>query len=189
MQIRLKSAGYYHGEIDGYWGRLSIAACKAYVRSFMPKVSPWPKSDQASLRAFYGAAGDEANLVTITFPFPMYYGEKLVKTTRVHRKCAASLLRILTSIGLKFNQKRDILEEAEDYGGVFNFRPKRGGSTWSCHAWGAAIDLDADDNTFKDSWPMQADMNLDVILEFAKEGWISAAVEWGYDAMHMQATQ
>jgi hypothetical protein len=30
-----------------------------------------------------------------------------------------------------------------------------------------AIDLDADDNTFKDHWPMQADMPLAIMEAFA----------------------
>ena len=81
------------------------------------------------------------------------------------------------------------MEEAEDFGGVYNFRNKRGGSSYSIHACGAAIDLDADDNTFRDSWPMKADMPLEIMEEFAKEGWISAGAFWGYDAMHHEATR
>jgi hypothetical protein len=189
MQDRLKQAGFYQGSIDGFWGPMSQNACRQWARSLMPKVNPWPYSDQASLRAFYGQPGDERNLVTITFPYPMYYGGKLVKTTRVHKKCADSLLRVLKEIGASHGHKPDVMDEASDYGGVFNFRLKRGGSSYSLHAFGAAIDLDADDNTFKDSWPMKADMNLDVIAAFSREGWKSAAVFWGYDAMHFECTR
>lgn len=174
---------------DGFWGPKSIEACKAHLRRLMPIPNPWPQSDQASLRAFYGEPGDESNLVSITLPFPMFYDGKLVKTTRVHKKCAASLLRVLNNIGAKYFADRGVMEEAEDYGGCFNFRPKRGGTSWSLHAWGAAIDLDADDNTFRDSWPMKADMPLEIMEEFAKEGWLSAGAFWGYDAMHFQATR
>ena len=174
---------------DGFWGPKSIAACKAYVRSYMPNDKRWPAADPASLRAFYGSPGDENNLVVIQFPYPMFYGGKLVKSTRVHKRCAASLLRVLNAIGERYAGNREVIEEAEDYGGVFNFRSKRGGTSWSLHAWGAAIDLDADDNTFRDAWPIKADMNMDVIVEFAKEGWKSAAVEWGYDAMHFECTR
>lgn len=174
---------------DGFWGPKSIAACQAYLRSLMPDINPWPSADQASLRAFYGIPGDESNLVPITFPFPMYYDGKQVRTTRVHKKCAVSLLRILTAIGLNFHGDRGIMEEAEDYGGVFNFRLKRGGSSYSLHAYGAAIDLDADDNTFRNGWPMSADMPIEIMEAFAREGWISAGAFWGYDAMHFQATK
>lgn len=175
--------------VDGWWGTKSIEATKAHLRALMPKVSPWPKQDQASLRAFYGEPGDESQLVSIAFPFPVFYDGKLVKTTRVHKKCADSLLRVLKDIGARYFADKGIMEEAQDYGGVFNFRLKRGGSTYSCHAYGAAIDLDADDNTFKEHWPMQADMPLEIMECFAREGWISAGAFWGYDAMHFQATR
>lgn len=174
---------------DGKWGARSNEDCRNYLRGLMPSPSPWPESDQASLREFYGEPGDESNLVTIAFPFPMYYDGKLVRTTRVHEKCAHSLLRVLVEIGKSYGQSRGIIEEAEDYGGCFNFRMKRGGSTYSLHAYGAAIDLDADDNTFRDTWPLNADMPLEIMAAFAREGWISAGAFWGYDAMHFQATR
>jgi hypothetical protein len=174
---------------DGFWGPKSIRACKKHLLSMMPSPNPWPKPDQASLRAFYGEPGDESNLVMIDFPYPMFYGGIRVTRTRVHRKCAASLLRVLTAIRDLIPLLPHVKDEAEDYGGIFNNRNKRGGSTKSLHAWGAAIDLDADDNTFRDSWPMKADMPLEIMECFAREGWLPAGAFWGYDAMHMQATQ
>lgn len=172
---------------DGFWGPKSIAACQKHVRALMPKPHPFPLQKHVS--SFYGEAGDESNLVYIDFPYPMFYGGQRVTRTRVHRKCAESLYRVLQAIGKSYGQDSGIMEEASDYGGIFNFRNKRGSSSMSMHAWGIAIDLDADDNTFKDSWPMKSDMPLEIIEEFAKEGWLSAAVFWGYDAMHFQATQ
>jgi hypothetical protein len=174
---------------DGFWGPKSQAACRAYLRSLMPTPNPWPASDQASLRAFYGEPGDEANLVMIDFPYPMFYGGIRVTRTRVHRKCAASLLRILTAIRDLIPRLPHIKDEAEDYGGIYNDRNKRDGSTKSLHAWGAAIDLDADDNTFRDTWPLQADMPLEIMEAFAREGWVSAGAFWGFDSMHFQATR
>lgn len=174
---------------DGFWGPKSQKACRDYLKSLMPKPNPWPKSDQNSLRTFYGQPGDESNLVTVDFPFQTFYEGKVVRKFRCHKKVADSLLRVLTNINSKYSKNRQIMEEAEDFGGVYNFRNKRGSTSLSVHAWGAAIDLDADDNTFRDSWPMKADMPLEVIEEFAKEGWLSAGAFWGYDAMHFQATQ
>lgn len=174
---------------DGFWGPKSIAACQAYLRSLMPKPHPWPKPDKASVRKFFGPPGKAVPLVRFTFPFPTYYDGKRVLTGTCHPLVKDSLLRVLTRIGERYGQDRGIIEEAEDYCGIYNDRPKRGGSTLSLHAWGIAIDLDADDNTFRDSWPMKADMPLEIMEEFAKEGWLSAGAFWGYDAMHFQATQ
>lgn len=174
---------------DGFWGPKSIQGCKLHLSKLMPLNRPWPRSDQVSLRAFYGEPGDESNLVTFTFPFPTYYEGKIVRTGRCHKKVRDSLIRILTNIGDRWGKDRSIMEEAQDYGGIFNFRLKRGGSSYSVHAWGAAIDLDADDNAFRDSWPMKADMPLEIMEEFAKEGWLAAGAFWGYDAMHFQATK
>lgn len=174
---------------DGFWGPKSQAACRAYLKSLMPNPNPWPSSDQTSLKAFFGEPGDESNLTTIEFPYEIKYDGKIVTKTRVNKKCAASLLRILERIESRMAAVPDIVDEATDYCGIFNFRPKRGGTSWSLHAYGAAIDLDADDNTFKDTWPLKADMPLEIIEEFAREGWISAAAFWGYDAMHFQATR
>lgn len=176
-------------EPDGFWGPLSIGACRVYLRNLSNGRNAWPYPDQASLRRFYGEPGDESNLVTIEFPYPMLYDGKRVTKTRVHKRCAESLLRVLNDIRGLMPSHPDIADEAQDYGGCFNVRPKRGGTSWSLHAWGAAIDLDADDNSFRDSWPVKADMPFEIIEAFAREGWISAAAFWGYDAMHFQATR
>jgi len=172
---------------DGFWGPKSIQRCKDHLRSLMPIPNPWPFSTQEDLRDFYGEPGDETNLVTINFPFPMYYGGQLVTKSRCHKKVADSLLRVLKRIGNFEGGTREILEPVSDYGGIYNFRNKRGGTRLSVHAWGAAIDLDSDDNTFKDPWPIKADMPFEVMEAFAEEGWVSAGAFWGYDAMHFEA--
>jgi len=172
---------------DGFWGPRSQARCRDHLRQMMPAPNPWPYSTQEALREFYGQPGDESNLVVIEFPFPMFYAGKRVLKSRCHLKVAASLKRILTEIGNLYSNEKEIIEEAEDYGGIFNFRHKRGGTTYSVHSWGAAIDLDADDNSFKDTWPLKADMPLEICEAFAKEGWTSAGPFWGFDGMHHEA--
>ena len=185
MQQRIHDAGFPLA-VDGFWGPKSIAACQARLSSLMPRPNPWPKP--AQVREFFGEPGDEDNLVYITFPFPVFYGGKLVTRTRCHRKIATALTRVFEDIGARYFADKGIMEEARDYGGCFNFRPKRGGGGWSLHAYGAAIDLDDDDNTFRDAWPVRADMPLEIMECFAREGFKSAGAFWGYDAMHFEAT-
>lgn len=119
---------------DGWWGPKSIAALKKYLRGLAPKNNPWPESDQVSLRKFYGTPGDESNLTNINVShLPISYEGKKVNTIRCHKKVAESLYRILNNIFSKYKGKENILEEAKDYGGCFNFRLKRGGNTYSVH--------------------------------------------------------
>lgn len=174
---------------DGFWGPQSIAACQAHLRRLMPNPNPWPAQDQASLLAFYGRPGDESRLVTIEFPYRMLYDGQLCRKTRVHERCAPSLLDILSEIGDRYAGQRGVMEEAEDYGGCYNNRPMRNGRLPSLHARGAAIDLDADDNGNLVSWPVAADMPLEIMEVFTRHGWLSAGAFWGRDAMHFQATR
>ena len=170
-------------EADGFWGPRSIEMCKKHLRGMMPKPNPWPRSDQVSLSAFYGAAGDESKLVNLPAPVPMFYQGSKIKTIRVHHKCADSLGRALTAAYLVAPGVVRV------YDGCFNNRAMRGGSTPSLHARGAAIDLDAMRNGNHVSWPVGATMPLEVMECFAREGWLAAGAFWGRDAMHFQATQ
>lgn len=170
---------------DGFWGPASIAACQKHLRALMPAVIPWPKTDQASLTAFYGPAGDESRLVNLKVEgLGICYDGKPVKTVRCHDKVSGSLYRILSAISK--GPHRAILAQ---YAGVFNDRPMRGGSLPSLHARGAAIDLAPDSNRNLTYWPVKATMPLEVMEEFSKEGWISAGAFWSRDAMHFQATK
>lgn len=170
---------------DGFWGPKSIAACQAHLRKLMPAKHPWPKSDQASLTKFYGNPGDESQLATIGVEgLGILYDGKPVRAIRCHQKVAISLKRVLTAISK--GPHKAVLGE---YAGCFNNRPMRGGSLPSLHARGAAVDLDPDHNGNGTSWPTRAIMPLEVMEEFAKEGWLAAGAFWSRDAMHFQATQ
>ena len=65
----------------------------------------------------------------------------------------------------------------------------RGGTSWSLHAYGAAIDLAPGTNGLRTHWPTNATMPLDVMVCFAEQGWKPAGAFWSRDAMHMEATQ
>lgn len=169
---------------DGFWGQKSIAACQRHLRSLMPSPNPWPSADQKSLAMFYGQPGDEAKLVNLPVAhLPIYYDGKRCKTIRCHRACSSSLLRVLEAIAVHTPHILGL------YAGCYNNRPMRGGSLPSLHARGAAIDLAPDTNGNKTPWPVVADMPLEVMEAFAREGWTPAGSFWGRDAMHFQATK
>ena len=166
---------------DGFWGPRSIAAAKVWLKRLNAYSREWPGTSQAELTAFYGTAGDESRLVNLPVS-GIYYEGQLVKTIRCHEKVAESLGRIIPKLVKEFP------EIAREYAGCYNNRAMRGGSTPSLHARGAAVDFAPDANGNHVHWPAVAAMPWGVIEIFASEGWLSAAVHWGRDAMHFQAT-
>jgi hypothetical protein len=172
-------------EPDGFWGPKSIAACQAHLRKLMPKKSPWPKSDQTSLREFYGHPDDNSVIVSIAAPswMRLYDTDKAWKKIACHQKVADSLNRALFAAYLVAPN------HVSRMFGCHVDRNMRGGTKPSLHAYGAAIDLSATTNGNKDSWPIKGDMPLEVMECFAKEGWTPAGAFWNRDAMHFQATR
>ena len=76
------------------------------------------------------------------------------------------------------------------FGGCLNVRKMRGGSAWSIHSWGAAIDIDPDRNQLK--WGKdKAFLARSEYEPFWKiveaEGWTSLLRARNFDAMHIQA--
>ena len=91
-------------------------------------------------------------LVTIPLPYPMRLSwdkSKIITRLRCHKLVANQLSAIFKDIldfyGLEHIQRLGI----DLYGGCFNFRKMRGGSDWSRHSWGVAIDLDPERNQLK----------------------------------------
>jgi hypothetical protein len=172
-------------EADGFWGRNSIAACQKHLRDLMPKTNPWPYATTRDLQNFYGVATKNGtNLINLSVEgLGVKYDGKTVRTIHCNAAVGDSLLRIIKELA-KVHP-----EVIGDYNGCFNFRPMRGGSNLSMHAYGAAIDFMAGRNGNKTSWPTRASMPVSVMEIFAKEGWLSAGAFWGRDAMHFQATR
>ena len=171
---------------DGFWGPKSIAACQRHLRKLMPKDNPWPSSKQSSLRAFYGAPDDNSDIIGIKAPsWLRLYDDPSKKVSKIycHALVADSLLRALKAA---YARHPDVVRR---YFGCHVDRPMRGSSTPSTHAYGAAIDLSASTNRNSQSWPVSATMPIEVMEEFAKEGWMPAGAFWGRDAMHFQATR
>jgi hypothetical protein len=171
---------------DGFWGPKSTASAQRHLRALMPNPNPWPTTDQASLTRFYGAAGDDSQLVAINVRgLGAMFDGKHVASIRCHRKVSESLLDIIQELST-MPEGRAVLAK---YAGVYNPRNMRGGSLPSLHARGAAIDLDPASNRNLSHWPTRSTMPITVMEAFSRRGWLSAGVFWNRDSMHFQATQ
>lgn len=168
---------------DGFWGPKSTAACQHFLTGLMPTPNPWPSSDEASLKAFFGPVCQEDLLIGMPVPVPMFFEQKPIKTIRCHRKVADSLGRALTTA---YEHAKEVVRV---YDGCFNCRNIAGSNSKSLHARGAAIDIDAGNNGSFTHWPTAAQMPFSVMKAFAREGWTSAGAFWGRDAMHHQAVK
>ncbi len=120
----------------------------------------WPKDSVAEQIKFYGLPGPqvEAQLVKVIPPFKLYYEGKPVAAIKFHKKCAGALAAALDEVWeyYKHDQKKIDALGISRYNGAYNPRPVRGyplevdpyKTRWSNHAFGAAIDFNADANGF-----------------------------------------
>lgn len=153
----------------------------------------WPKQDAKSMNAFYGGVG--TNQTTLKLPYPMRIAwephTKIEKIT-CHTKVADSLRRILATALVHYGEGRIVSLGLDRFGGCLNVRKMRGGSAWSIHSWGAAIDLDPDHNQLR--WDRtRARFAQPEYVPFwdivAGEGWVSLGMARDYDYMHFQAAR
>lgn len=133
-------------------------------------------------------------LTTITLPFPMRIawdkGTKVTKM-RCHKLVVDDLTNAFSDI-LEYYGYDKIVELGIDlFGGCFNFRQMRGGSDYSRHSWGIAIDLDPERNQLKETSKTARFARPEykpMIDIFYKHGFVSLGREKNYDWMHFEHT-
>lgn len=151
----------------------------------------WPR--QSGVPGFYGAVG--ANQTRVQVPWDMVLAwntSARIRSITLHKKVAASAERVMNHIA-------DIYSAAEirdlglhKFGGSLNVRRIRGGSRYSMHSWGIAIDFDPERNQLKWKQPV-ARLSHDDAVPFWRaweaEGWLSLGRARNYDWMHVQAAR
>lgn len=158
-------------------------------------MSPWPHDDTQSLIAFYGdprsSSWAAANLVPVTPPWKMLLAWDTAHSIphfAFHKKCAPALSRVFASLWAHFGQDQGAIEHAglHLWGGAYNYRPIRGSSRLSCHAFGAAIDLDPDHEPMTTDG--QSHWDKAVVDAFdAEQFWWGGRFHSRQDFMHWQA--
>lgn len=131
-------------------------------------------------------------LTTIKLPYPMRLAwDKSTKVTtmRCHNLVANNFLGVFNELLEVYGLER-IQELGIDlFGGCFNFRQMRGGSDYSRHSWGVAIDLDPERNKLKETSKTARFARAEyktMIDIFYKHGFLSLGREKNYDFMHFE---
>lgn len=166
----------------------------------LPKFAPapprraiiWP--NEAGVSKYYGAIN--TNQTTLQLPFRMFLAwdlRKSVKQFSIHEKVHDSALRCFNRIADAYPlpSQRNILG-IDKWGGCLNPRKKRGGSSWSMHSWGIAIDFDPERNSLRMNHTQARLAQPDAATFWRiweEEGWLSLGRARDFDWMHVQATR
>ena len=141
--------------------------------------------------AKYGKPGEDS-LVTINLPFPMRVAwdvKTKITKMRCHSLIADKLKNVLQQLLDAYGYEKIQALGIDLYGGCYNYRKMRGGSDWSRHSWGIAIDLNPDVNQLK--WTKDkaafARPEYKLLIDiFYKNGFVNQGIEKGYDWMHFE---
>lgn len=151
----------------------------------------WPT--QASVPSFYGNVGTSQVKVELPFPMKLAWDLKVeVSRISLHSKVAKSAERAFARIAKEYNPGDRAMIGLDIFGGSLNVRKMRGGSAYSMHSWGIAIDFDPERNQLK--WGRDRARLAHFDAEpfwraWEEEGWVSLGRAANYDWMHVQAAR
>ena len=160
----------------------------------------WPL--QSHCDSFYGnprghgghsnPTWEHENLVDFVPPWKMIDedSKRPVPHFKMHKKVVDSLTRVFEKIWEFYGKDQSKIEAVHlhIFSGSYVFRPIRGGTHLSMHAYGVALDLASSLNELGAPYNPKHGLPMEVINEFEAEGWVWGGRWHGRpDAMHFQA--
>lgn len=206
IQVVAKANGIDPGKIDGYWGPVTDFAYTSLLHHLKYDQMPAPWRDrepstanpngwptEKGLNSFYGRVGTNQVMLTLPYKHRLAWDlTKKVTRTSCNKKVAESLERVLTKVRDHYGEDgiRDL--RLDHFGGCLNVRKKRGGTSYSTHSWGVALDYDPSRNGLH----VGRDKATFALPDYEKwwefweaEGWLSLGRAKNYDWMHVQAVR
>lgn len=219
QQLLCRMRGIPPGDIDGLVGPDTLQAFRAYdarnaaggkvteeevwrdsiPAETTPIIVPtnritrnnWPK--QKDMVKFFGNVG--TNQTTVRFPYEMRLAwdkSSVVRSTQCHVKVRESIERILAKTLQHYSLSGVKNLGLDLFGGCLNVRKMRGGSAWSMHSWGTALDFDPERNQLKWNHTRAQFAKSDYLPWFSfweEEDWVSLGRHSDFDWMHVQAAK
>lgn len=212
-QLVYRLTGIDVGEIDGLVGPATRYAREAYAHwrehGTLPEwrdSEPTKEIDRGAAKVFprerdlvatFGEPGAaiRASVVKVRCPWPLRIAWDL-SSTRLHLwsapDCADQLAEVLEQVHQDYGPREIVRLRLDIFGGDYNHRRKRGGTSWSTHAFGRAWDWDPERNQlrwsaeraslarpeYRDWWEIWEAL-----------GFVSLGRERDRDWMHLQAAR
>lgn len=153
-------------------------------------MTTWPKQDYSSMVKFFGKLGE--NQTSLILPYAMkldWDTSSVIKKITCHEKVHDPLKKIFTKVLSEYGLEKIKALRLDEFGGCLNVRKMRGGSSWSIHSWGCAVDIDPDKNQLK--WGRDkatlARPEYEIFWQIVEsEGGVSLGRLKNYDWMHFQ---
>ena len=208
IQLLAKERGIETGLIDGYWGPQTEFAFESLQQvskgkapviwrpEDLPDENPndWPKqTPQSSLVRFYGEVGRNQTRIDLPYPHKLAWKTSIaIKSFYCHEKIHDSLHRVLSRVLDNYGLEEIQRLHLDLWGGCLNVRKMRGGTKYSTHSWGIALDYDPIRNRLK--WGRDraafAKSEYDAWWRlWEEEGFLSLGRMRNFDWMHVQAAK
>jgi hypothetical protein len=209
IQLLAKEKNIDSGKIDGYWGPQTEHAFDVLQQVILEDRQPeiwrpedlpvdnpngWPsQTPEDNLTAFYGEVGENQTRIDLPYPHRLSWNKaKTIRSFQCHEKVHDSLQRVLTRVLDNYGLEEIQRLRLDLWGGCLNVRTMRGGTRYSMHSWGIAVDYDPERNKLK--WGRDraafAKPEYDIWWRlWEEEGWISLGRSRNFDWMHVQAAK
>lgn len=193
-------------KLDGYWGPDTDFAAEAMILAASGEAIPvrpdeaaaptsksprcWTPTDRQMI-AHFGRPGTNLGRVVTPYPIRLDWDLTTILTSfSCHRtledRIFAAMDRILIRYGIDGIRELGL----DRFGGCVNVRKKRGGSTWSTHAFGAALDWFPSVNRLRET-KRTARFARPAYRGFmdawAAQGFMSLGRCYDFDWMHIQS--
>lgn len=208
-QLILDAAGFEPGPVDGYSGHNTYEAFNAWAyerehdkREVLERdddtltqpveqpraATTWPR--QRDTTSFYGPVGTNQTRIRLPYAMPLAWNTKQkVKSMLCHERVADAMEGVFTRTLDHYGLARVRTLRLDQFGGCLNVRKMRGGSAYSMHSWGIAVDLDPANNSLR--WGRDlakfAHKDYDAFWRIVEDaGAISLGRLRNFDWMHFQ---